>query len=248
MYHIIICDDDSRFRSYMRRIILDAGLKEKEAVFAEYASGEALADALDICHVPCDLLILDMQMGHMDGDATANAFRRHCPQAILVFCSGVCQPTVQSFRTTPFRYLLKAYTDEKMIAEVKEIIAELKKNKVEPFIIGHYRYSSVRLRPNDILYIEIAKRGSRLHLCPNVIKEEFEKSVTAKERVAELYEVLNEFGFAYAHNSYIVNLKYIKKMISSELVLTNGEKLSVSKSKWKEFRLKFAEYSAEKYR
>lgn len=49
---IIICDDDSRFRSYMRRIILDAGLKEKEAVFAEYASGEALADALDIVMYP----------------------------------------------------------------------------------------------------------------------------------------------------------------------------------------------------
>lgn len=28
-----------------------------------------------------------MQMDNMDGDATADAFRRHCPQAILVFCS-----------------------------------------------------------------------------------------------------------------------------------------------------------------
>ena len=31
----------------------------------------------------------------------------------------------------------------------------------------------------------------------------------SSQKLAEFYEQLKEFGFAYAHNSYIVNLKHV---------------------------------------
>ena len=53
-------------------------------------------------------------------------------------------------------------------------------------------------------------------------------------------------NFAYAHNSYIVNLKYVKKLSSEELKLVDGQVLSVS-TKIKNLRKQVTEYFERKY-
>ena len=53
-----------------------------------------------------------------------------------MFCSGIYEPNPISFITMPFRYLLKEYSREKMVKEVREIINYMKKN--EKKIEVHY--------------------------------------------------------------------------------------------------------------
>lgn len=129
MIHIAICDDDKKYISLMKRIIIESGADPQTTLFTEYTSGKALIFELD-SRKECDLLILDMQLGDMDGDDIAKKFREIYPYAILAFCSGVQLPTVKSFKTTPFRYLLKSYSDDEMIEEMKEILKEVEKNIV----------------------------------------------------------------------------------------------------------------------
>lgn len=246
MYNIAICDDEEKVIQYLKRVIISAGVSKEKVKFHEFFSGEELIDYLKGA-VSCDLLILDMQMKEMDGNETAKAFRKVFPNTTLVFCSGSCMPTVKSFEVTPFRYLLKLYTDEHMLSEMKIIIKEMISKKTEPFILGYNHFNLIKLRPSDILYISIAKRGSFIHICPNKIEYKFEGKISSKEKVENLYNQLKEFGFAYAHNSYIVNLKYIIKVASSELQLSDGTKLTISRSKEKTFREDFAKMLAEKY-
>lgn len=59
---------------------------------------------------------------------------------------------------------------------------------------------------------------------------------------------LRKVNFAYAHNSYIVNLKYVKKLCSEELKLVDGQVLSVSRTKIKNLRKQVTEYFERKYR
>lgn len=246
MYNIVICDDEEKVIQYLKTVIINAGVSREKVKFHEFSSGEEFIDYLKDA-VSCDLLILDMQMKKMDGNETAKAFRKVFPNTTLVFCSGICMPTVKSFEVTPFRYLLKLYTDEHMHSEMKTIIKEMISKKVEPFIVGNNHLNLVKLRPSDILYISIAKRGSFIHICPDKIEYKFEGKITSKEKVENLYNKLKDFGFAYAHNSYIVNLKYIIKIATSELQLIDGTKLTISRSKEKKFREDFAKVLAEKY-
>ena len=116
MYYIAICDDNSDFIRYMKNMLLKSGLKNEEVFFYEYNSGEELIKSINTCD-KIDLLILDMQMKKLDGNGTARLFRNQFPSSVMVFCSGVYLPTVESFETTPFRYLLKEYTDERMIRD-----------------------------------------------------------------------------------------------------------------------------------
>ncbi|TCL57604.1 LytTR family two component transcriptional regulator [Kineothrix alysoides] len=246
MYHVAICDDDKRFVQYVKRMILNCELNENEVFFHEYYSGEELIEGCT-AQENVDLLILDMQMRQLDGNETAKQFRKSFPTSILVFCSGVCRPTVECFESAPFRYLLKSYTDARINQEMRIIIKEMKERKEEPYIVGNWYYNTVKLKPQEILYIAIAKNGSSIYICPNIKKYDFESSITCKERVDELYCVLKDYGFAYAHNSYIVNLRYIKRKTITELELTDGTILSIARSKEKELRMELAKSMAKKY-
>lgn len=112
MYNIVICDDDINFITYMKEMILQCGLSQQEVEFYDALSGEECIHVVQRMG-SCDLLILDMQMEGMDGHTTAKCFRKSFPDSLLVFCSGVLQPTDESFKVTPFRYLQKSYHDKK---------------------------------------------------------------------------------------------------------------------------------------
>lgn len=246
MYEIAICDDSAVFIKYIERMLLKGGLEAGTVNFYEYQSGEQLIEALSK-HTTIDLLFLDMQMERMDGNQTAKKFREQFPLTLLVFCSGVCLPTVKSFEVLPFRYLLKEYSDAHMLEEVKNIVNELKKRAKETFIIGHYYKNPIRLKPEEILYVSIAKHGSQIHVNPQVMKRLIDNKIMSRQKVEDLYNILKEHNFAYAHNSYIVNLRYVKHIKATELELQDGVFLSIARSKEKEFRAAFTKWLSGKY-
>lgn len=246
MYHIAICDDDKRFISYIKRIIKQArGEENYEIHFYEYYSGEDFLSNIDGV-ISYDLLILDMQLGGIDGDETAKVFRKKFPDSVLVFCSGVQLPTVKSFKATPFRYLLKSYSDEEFTMEMKEILEEVRNNSKELFIIGHYRNKNIRVRIRNILYIENAKRGSRVIVTPKSEEANFEETILVDEKLRDLSEMFEELFFA--HSSYIVNINHVEYVDGNELILDNGESLSISRAYQKTFREAFTKNIANKYR
>lgn len=243
---IAICDDDKKFIDYIKERLQEAGLSKENTVYYEYLSGEALIADFDK-NISYDLLILDVQMQGMDGNEVAVKFREHYLNTILVFCSGVHKPTPLSFKVSPFRYLLKQYTKNTMVKELREIIDVLDQRKQEPYIVGNYYNNVVKLQPKEIMYVSIAKTGSNIYVCPENHKFEFENRIRSKKKLPEIYNLLKYYDFAYAHNSYIVNFNYIKRKTIKEIELINGEILTVSRSREKEFRDKFTMFLGDKY-
>lgn len=237
MYYIGICDDDVFFIKYIERLFLK--ITEKIEFF-EYFSGEELICDMKI-RGAYDLLILDMRMPGLDGHGTAKEFRKQFPNTLLVFVSGVCMPTVETFETTPYRYWLKEYPEKKMCKEIQEVLCKLETSKTMPDIIGKKEGQVVKLRPDQIAYIAIAKRGTVLY------STDLKGHYTSPQKLVEFYEQLKDWCFAYAHNSYIVNLKHVAAVGKKELEFVNGEKLSISRSREKEFRRAFMLELAQKY-
>ena len=85
MYHIAICDDSREYISYIKSMLDEAkGDKNIDFKIYEFMSGEELVLNLDR-GIDYDLLILDMQLGGMDGDEAAEIFRKKFPYAVLAF-------------------------------------------------------------------------------------------------------------------------------------------------------------------
>lgn len=237
MYHIGICDDDPVFIEYIKRLIC---MENTLVEFYEYLSGKELIQDMQK-RERYDLLILDVCLPDMDGNETARKFREQFPDTLLVFCSGVCMPMTESFETTPYRYWLKQYTEERMTKEVQEVFDKLRQKRVAPSIMGKRDNKIAKLSAERISHIAIARKGSVIY-CGNM-KEKYSSS----KRVAELYEQLKDFGFVYAHNSYIVNLKHVAVAGPKELELMSGEKLTISRSRAKDFLKRFTIELAGKY-
>lgn len=245
MYHVAICDDDKEFISYIKNIISQAiENKEWQCDYYEFISGEALINGLGK-NILYDLLILDMELGGMDGDETARLFREKYKDTVLVFCSGVRAPSVKSFKATPFRYLLKSYSDMQMKYEIKEIFEEVGKRADKKYIIGHYRSNIIKVGVKNILYVENAKRGSRVIVCKDSKEAKFEGQILVDDKLDALSKKFSEL--VLAHSSYAININHIDKIIDNEVYLDSGDRLSISRTYQKKFRTIFTKNIANKY-
>ena len=240
MYYIAICDDDVAFIDYLKKLIVEnTNIEKNEVHFYQYKSGEALVDALDK-HIPFDLLILDMQLGGMDGDRTAKAFRESYPNTLLVFVSGVCMPTVKSFKAEAYRYLLKQYSGEKMSEELKTIINEMKrraKRKSSPITLRH---ETVFVNHEDILYVSKRKHGCDVTVYDKLTKKT--ENIQCNKSLEQLFKDMDDKTFAFAHSSYFINLSAMAKVNGTEVKLIDGTVLNISKSKLKEFKTAMTRY------
>lgn len=246
MFRIAICDDDGEFIFYLEKRITAVLGEYGEAEFFEYHSGRELL--FDLYGRPeFDVLFLDVQMPEMDGNAVAREFREKYYSTMLVFCSGACLPTPETFKVRPYRYLMKQYSDSRFEEELKEVFEHLSKKKESPIVWGCYDKTRYKLGLDDILYISIAKRGCTLHLLENSALAGISHEMFNVNKLSELYEDIKDFGFAYAHNSYVVNMKYVRKRNATELELVNGCVLTISRSKGKEFDAAFSRYLSSKY-
>ena len=168
----------------------------------------------------------------MDGKETAKVFREFFSDALLVFCSELHQPTAEVFEVQPYRYLLKSYTQDRMKRELDSVLEQMQKKRVPAYVIGKKDTSYIKVDIDNVLYIELARRKSVIHCKVNQKDETY----TSTMKLEEWHERLKDFGFAYAHNSYIVNVKHVVKTGTTELELDTGEKLTIARSKLKEFR------------
>lgn len=247
MYHIAICDDSKEHISYIKGILNEAK-QDKNIDFKiyEFMSGEEFVCNLDR-GIQYDLLILDMQLGGMDGDETAEIFRKKFPYAVLVFCSGVRLPTIQSFKSTPFRYLLKYQNRQELVETMKEILDEVEKNSNEPFIMAHYRWTTKKVRLKNILYIENSKRGGRIVVCRKCEEAKYEEKLLVDRKPEQLLAELEQYGFALAKSTYLVNMNHVEKLNTEDFEFDNGEVMKIARVCQNSFRNAFIKRFTNKY-
>ncbi len=246
MYKIAICEDDKDYIEYLKQIIQKTDVIEEELLIYDFYSGEQFC-----LHPDCDfdLVILDMQMGEMDGYETAMKMRALGHNFLLVFCSGVVQPFPLSFKASPYRYLLKEFTEEEMISEMAEVLLEMKAKKQNPFIIGRAKTKEkIRIYPESVSYISKFKDHSIIHLTGKLAQSRSGEILRSSMKLNEIHKIFNEnCGFVRAHNSYIINMSCIVSIESHYIKLTTGEYLSFSRARASEFKEVFARFVAAKY-
>lgn len=192
-----------------------------------------------------DLIFLDIQMRGIDGNVTARELRKYNAGAVLVFCSGVSQPTPDSIKVAPYRYLLKGFKPKETKEELKQIVTKMMSVPRHDFLVAKKGREIVRLPVSSVIYISKMKHGSKIHY------RDMEDKLAAKElasetHITDFFRDMKEYGFAFPHDSYIVNLRWVKAFTNEILVLDDGSKtgleLNISRSKKDDFRKRFIAY------
>lgn len=241
LYHIVFCGINDAFYHMTMDEIRHVNRSGAEVRVVRCQAMQCLTDVwreMEECH----LLFLHV------GDGTGllhvlEDFRRHFPHAVLTLCSQGCPPTAEMIRYHPYRYLILSRPAPVLAEEVQEILSHMRESAGCPYLLGRYYHNFIRVRPDDIIYIEKEKHGCRIHAKEEVQRPPFDRKIVAREKLGDLYSMLCRHGFAWPHDSYLINLKYLSHIYgSSEIVLADGTVLSISRSKSGEFMEKMLRY------
>lgn len=242
MYRIAICDNNTRYIKIIEKYLSKQKNCPHDICFYEFSSGEQLLENMTLDY---NLIFLDMQLRGMDGHETAKALRAGNSHATLVFCSGSQLPTPESFKSAPFRYIIKSPDHSALINELPDILYEMIRKKKHPVLDLTFDGRINRVRVDDVLYIMVEKYGSRVFLDKNsqtCKNNNFSPSLKTKEHIKTIYSQIHNMGFSFAHNSFLVNLQHIVKLDKNSIILDDETILSISRSKKKDFEQKFMQY------
>jgi two-component system, cell cycle sensor histidine kinase and response regulator CckA len=114
---VLLVEDDSAVRAYIRRILERQGYQVMEA--ADGFEAEVLAREAD---EPPDLLLVDVVMPGRSGEETATAVQEHCPEAKVLYISGYTDQVLagqDEDRTTHF--LQKPFSPDRLLDKMREV-------------------------------------------------------------------------------------------------------------------------------
>lgn len=241
MFKIAICDDDRNYWRVVKETVSRYSSNIKGIAFYEYSSGEEL---LADTHQIHNLLFLDIQMAEMDGNEAAKEFRAANKSAVLVFCTNYQEPTTESFKVQPYRYIMKDFSDRMLTEEMPDILNEMMARSEILYLTITEDGKVSRIPIDQILYVSMAKRGAVIHKYSNAP----DKETSCRETVGELYGQLSEMGFAYAHNSYIVNMANIIHISKTVITLKDNTELNISRSRKVQFDEAFSNFLHKRYK
>lgn len=208
--NIAICDDDKMFREVLEKHLKNYFDERSISLnFFQFSYGEDLLDS-DILF---DLVFLDVEMGKINGIDTGKELKSKNPHNIIFVVTSYEGYLDDAFNIRAFRFLSKPLNVVRLYKALDDA-AELINNDMMVFYDVNTS-SDVRVYTNDIIYLEIEKRKTKI-VTINDIYYSNEKISVWKNR-------LNGISFVCPHSSYIANLDYSIKHTRTLLVLAKKD-------------------------
>lgn len=237
MLKIAICDDEVLFQNKIKEI-LEKYLVAKGILYEidTFVSGTEFVK-LGIEMMKYQIIFLDINMEQMDGLLTAKKIREVSQDIFIVFVTAYINYTLEGYKVDAIRYILKNNSNmEDTITECMNAI-QIKMNYEVKWQEFNFQEGSKVIPLDRLLYIE-----SRLHRLEFHIMEDEIKKYTLYETLNRMEERIAGEQFVRVHQSYLVNIKYIKRVSRYEALLNNGERLEIPKARYKNVEEVFVRY------
>ena len=234
--HIAICDDSYEYVNLVEEYLEKMG---KEAPSYDiYHSGEELLTAYNLKKANYDAIFLDLEMPQINGTKSANLIRKADKHVIIVFSSQHTQYMRECFECMPFRFLIKPLSFEEFEKTLVDISKKLSEEK-STLVFSENR-EKIRLYCEDIIFFESRSHQLLIYTTDRIYR--------IHKSLSELCKVVNEERICRVHNSYAVNMAYIKEIKDNEITLyDNAETIPLGRKYKKDFCERFIDYKERKY-
>ena len=210
LYKIAICDDLAADRTYLSVLSQKWGKKNHYFIqISEFTSAENFlfhyAEKKDF-----DILLLDIEMGAMDGVTMARKLRQDNQTVQIIFITGYADYISDGYEVDALHYLMKPIQEEKFFTVLDRAVTKLIKNEKVLNIIS--QGEMIRLPICQINYAEVNSNYITIHS---------QQTITLKMTLSELEKKLDSHFFR-AGRSALVNLKKISRVTKKEIYLQDG--------------------------
>lgn len=231
MIKIAICEDEKEIQrlieDYINNILKNINI---EYEIEKYSLGEEL---LECSLKNIDILLLDIQMGQINGMDTARKIREVDNDMEIIFITSLIDYVQEGYEVRAYRYLLKPIELEELKKHVLTCIKEIEKNK-NNYIVIKNKSNTYKIDSNEIKYIEVQKKDMLIHT--------INKSFDARYSLEKIEKDLKQDKFVRCHKSFLVNLSYVENIKTNTLVLESGEEVPVSRYRYKDIKERFLKF------
>ncbi len=237
MMKIAVVDDEENEQKIIIKYISEWAKAKKELVeFSTFESSESFLFSWEE-DKDYRLLVLDIEMGEMNGMELAHRVRAEDKDIPIIFVTGYDEYIQYGYDVSALHYLIKPANKDKLF-QVLDKLTEVKPEEIKSLVVNSENKMR-RIQVNNILYVEAAGHGSVMHTVEEVIplKESFgemEKQVTQTDEMIK------------CHRAYLVNIRFISAFQNTMIILDNGETLPVSRSQVKRVQQEFLRFYKNK--
>lgn len=231
---IAICDDLAECRLSLNCYVGEYfKLRNIECSIDEIKTGTDLLKSSE----NYDILFLDIELGDTNGIAVAKQIQEKHKNTVILVVTAYHQYLDDAMDIQVTRYIDKPVTQNRIFSALDKAMSVIDEN----IITLHIKDNQVlRLKISDIIYAEAKLKGVFIYTK--------ETSYQIKEIMKQLRSMLTSSCFAVPHNSYIVNMNYIKNFKRNEIRLEepySDIRISVATRKQSDFKRRFLDFIGE---
>ena len=209
-YKIAICDDSGADRQFVLNMVRAWASSAGHTVHIDdFPSAESFlfryAEESDY-----DILLLDIEMGAMDGVTMAKELRKSNDTVQIIFITGYSDYIAEGYEVAALHYLVKPLDESKLFSVLDRAAEKLQKNEK----VLHLELSGemVRLPVHRIRWAEVSGNYVTIHAL---------QDYTVKMTLGQLEKELDERFFRVGRSA-IVNLTQISRVTKGSIMLTGG--------------------------
>ena len=210
IYRVAIVDDSETDAQFVRDLLIDWSENRQLGIQAQiFSSAESFlfryAEDKD-----WDILLLDIEMGAMDGVTMAKRVRRDNEAVQIVFITGYSDYISEGYEVAALHYLMKPVNREKLLSVLDRAME--KRRQQERCLILESAGELVRIPFYEIRYLDVRQNYVTVHA-----KDDH----TVKRTLGDLEKELDNRFFRVGR-SMIVNLSFIQRVTKTEVRMSDG--------------------------
>ena len=209
-YRVAICDDSNTDAGYVRSILNSWAVTRQVSVQVEtFASAESFLFhyAEDKAY---DILLLDIEMGAMDGVTMAKQVRKDNATVQIVFITGYSEYIAEGYEVAALHYLMKPVKEDKLFAVLDRALEKQKQN--ERCLNLELSGEMVRIPFYEIRYLDVHQNYVTIH---------GKQDYTIKRTLGEFEKELDD-RFHRVGRAMILNLKYVQRVTKTDVHLSDS--------------------------
>lgn len=217
IYRFAICDDELSEINYLKQLVIKwANMNRFMAEVTCFPSAETFLFQY-YENKSFDILLLDIEMGSINGVELAKKIRAENREVQIIFVTGYMDYITDGYDVEALHYLLKPVIENKFFNVLDRAIVKLNRN--ESALLLEISGESIRIPLYDIRFLEVQHNYVSIH----------EKDThTVKTTLGEIEKELDNHFFRTGR-SFIVNLKYVRRITKTDVYLSDGTAIPLSR-------------------
>jgi len=217
-FKIAVCDDDQGQTEYLTEIVKSWGISRAHICAIDtFPSAEAFLFTYSE-DKNWDILLLDVEMGGINGVELAKTVRQDNTRVQMVFITGFPDFMAEGYEVSALHYLLKPVDLKKLYSVLDKAAENLSQS--EKRLCVSYDRQTIFLPLSKITHIEAQKQYVVIYTEADSYK--MKTTLTDTEKQLDKY-------FFKCQRSFIVNLSYIVRIKPDCVELKNGCEVPLSR-------------------